>query len=104
VRDIAVEYTRQPVRQAGFVSDELPAVLDEKLPCPGVLVGRTPGPQFLPMLTNPFESELRIRWGILRAAGRQGFANLRPPPRVAGIAHPRVILQEGIDQAAFRLC
>jgi hypothetical protein len=103
VREIALEYPRQPVRQAGFVINALPAVLDYKVQCPGVLVGWTPGPPLLPMLGDQFESELCIRWVILLAAGRQGFAKLGQHPRVDGIAHHMVRRQEGIDSAAFRV-
>jgi hypothetical protein len=67
-----------------------------------MLVGRTPRLQFLPMLPDQFESELSIRGIILLATWREGFAELRQHPRIDGVKDQVLILQERIDQAAFR--
>jgi hypothetical protein len=55
VREIAFEHTRQRVRQAGFIMNQSPAMLDEELERPGVLIGRTPRLQFRLMCTDQFE-------------------------------------------------
>ena len=102
LRAIAFEHACQPVRQAGFVVDQCPAVLDETLARPGGLVGRTPWLQFLLMLPDQFESERGIRGIILLPTWREGFAKLGQHARMNGVKDQVVILQERIDQAAFR--
>ena len=83
--------------------DQFPAMLDEELERPGVLIRRTPWLQLLPMLADQFQQQLGIRRIILLAAWRSCFAELGQHPRVDGVEDSAVILQERIYQAAFRL-
>jgi hypothetical protein len=103
VRAIACEHARQTVRQAGFIMNQSPAMLDETLERSGVLIGWTPRLQLRRMFTDQFESALGIRGIILLAAGGQCFTKLGQHPRIDGVEDHVVILQECVDQAAFRL-
>jgi hypothetical protein len=94
LRAIAFEHARQPVRQAGVVVDQCPAVLDEEWARPGGLVGRTPGLQLLPLLPDQCESERGIRGIILLAAWRESFAKLGHHARINGVQDQVVIRQE----------
>jgi hypothetical protein len=102
VRDMACEHARQPIREAGFVLDQFPAMLDEALERPGVLIRRTPRLQLRLMRADQFQHQLGIGGIILLAAGRQRFTTLGQHPRIDGVEDQVVILQERIDQAASR--
>src|SRR5262245_44692399 len=54
------------------------------------------------MLTDQFESELGIRGIIFLATGREGVAKLGQHTRIDRVKDQVIILQERIDQAAFR--
>jgi hypothetical protein len=102
VRELAFEHARQPIREAGVVLDQFPAMLDEALERPSVLVRRTPRLQLRLMRADQFQPQLGIGGIILLAAGRQRFTKRGPHPRMDGVEDHVVILQERRDQAAFR--